>query len=110
GQGRGPGLRPQDRRGSARPRPAGPQGHRGLPGQRGMTPMLEVRGLRSGYGAVRVLHGLDFAIEAGHIAVILGANGAGKTTTLRALSGMIPAKGEVLFEGHDIIGKSTEAL
>src|SRR5947208_3516506 len=75
-----------------------------------MAPLLEVQQLRSGYGAVRVLHGLDFSIGEGEIAVILGANGAGKTTTLRALSGMIPAKGHISFGGRSILGKSTEAL
>ena len=40
----------------------------------------------AGYGAVRVLHGLDFTVDEGEVVVILGANGAGKTTTLRALS------------------------
>jgi len=72
--------------------------------------MLEVHNLFAGYGPVEVLHGLDFTVEQGEVVVILGANGAGKTTTLRALSGMIPAKGDILLDGHPINGKPTEVI
>jgi branched-chain amino acid transport system ATP-binding protein len=72
--------------------------------------LLDVERLTGGYGAVRVLHGLDFTVEAGEVVVILGANGAGKTTTLRALSGGIDAKGEVRFDGHDVLGWKTERV
>ena len=72
--------------------------------------LLQVRGLSAGYGQVRVLEGLDLSVGAGEIVVVLGANGSGKTTTLRALSGMIPAKGKVLFEGVDVAGRKPEDL
>ena len=75
-----------------------------------MTALLEVRNLRAGYGDVRVLHGLDFAIAEGEVTTLLGANGAGKTTTLRALCGMIPTQGEILFEGRPIRGRATEDI
>ena len=42
-----------------------------------MTALVEVRDLRAAYGDVRVLHGLDFAIEEGGVTTLLGANGAG---------------------------------
>ena len=58
--------------------------------------LLAVEELSGGYGAVRVLYGLDFTVEVGEVVVILGANGAGKTTTLRALSGMIDARARPL--------------
>jgi branched-chain amino acid transport system ATP-binding protein len=51
--------------------------------------LLEVKGLRAGYGPTHVLHGLDFAVEPGGVTTLLGANGAGKTTTLRAVCGMV---------------------
>src|SRR5690242_1590002 len=73
-----------------------------------MTALLEVGELRAGYGAVRVLHGLDFSVEQGEVVVILGANGAGKTTTLRALSGMIDADGRAQFEGKSLLGRRPE--
>ena len=47
---------------------------------------------------------LDFTVDEGEVVVILGANGAGKTTTLRALSGLIDARGRIAFDGNDIIG------
>jgi branched-chain amino acid transport system ATP-binding protein len=68
--------------------------------------ILQVRALAAGYGAIRVLHGLDFAVGKGAIVALLGANGAGKTTTLRALSGMIPGRGIVEFDGRDVSGIS----
>jgi branched-chain amino acid transport system ATP-binding protein len=63
---------------------------------------LEVRRLGAGYGSIRVLHGLDFAVGEGAIVALLGANGAGKTTTLRALSGMIPGRGQIALDGKDV--------
>ena len=72
--------------------------------------LLEVEQLTGGYGAVRVLYGLDFAVDAGEVVVILGANGAGKTTTLRAISGSLDAKGHVRFDGHDVLGRRPEQM
>jgi branched-chain amino acid transport system ATP-binding protein len=72
--------------------------------------LLAVEQLTGGYGAVRVLHGIDFTVEEGEVVVILGANGAGKTTTLRALSGLIDARGRIRFEGTDIVGWRPERV
>ncbi len=66
------------------------------------APVLQVRGLHAGYGSIRVLHGIDFEVEEGAIIALLGANGAGKTTTLRALSAMIPARGQIALDGRDV--------
>ena len=59
--------------------------------------LLEVEGLRAGYGPVEVLHGIDLIVGEGEIVVVLGANGAGKTTTMRAISGTIPRRGHVVL-------------
>jgi branched-chain amino acid transport system ATP-binding protein len=75
-----------------------------------VTGLLEVEHLTGGYGAVRVLYGLDFTVDAGEVVVILGANGAGKTTTLRALSGSLDAKGHVRFDGRDVLGRRPEQV
>jgi len=65
--------------------------------------LLSVRALESGYGKIRVLHGIDVSIAAGEVVALLGPNGAGKTTLLRALSGLLPVNaGEVRFGGRDI--------
>jgi branched-chain amino acid transport system ATP-binding protein len=72
--------------------------------------LLDARGLTAQYGWTRVLHGVDFAVEAGGITTILGANGAGKTTTLRAVCGMVRTAGEIAFDGRSIAGRATEDL
>jgi branched-chain amino acid transport system ATP-binding protein len=72
--------------------------------------LLEVTGLHAGYGAVRVLQGIDFTVDAGEVVVILGANGAGKTTTLRAVSGMIEGRGRVAFDGRDVLGRRCDQI
>jgi len=72
--------------------------------------LLEVKGLHASYGATRVLHGMDFAMDEGSITTLLGANGAGKTTTLRALCGMVKTSGEIRFAGKRVEGKATEDI
>ncbi len=75
-----------------------------------MPSLLEVDGLRAAYGATEVLHGVSFGLEAGRITAVLGANGAGKTTTLRAICQMVRARGSVLFEGQQLVGRATEEV
>ncbi len=70
-------------------------------------PLLHVTNLEAGYGAVKVLHGIDLDVNDGDISVVLGANGAGKTTTLRAICGQISTSGSVVFKGAEIIKNST---
>jgi branched-chain amino acid transport system ATP-binding protein len=64
--------------------------------------LLQASGLRAGYGAVEVLHDLAFDVQAGEMVALLGANGAGKTTTLRALAGLLPARGSIVLDGTDV--------
>ena len=72
--------------------------------------LLEVEGLRAGYGPVNVLHHVNLSVEPREIVVILGANGAGKTTTMRAISGTIPREGAITFDGDDISTMSPEHI
>jgi branched-chain amino acid transport system ATP-binding protein len=66
-------------------------------------PLLSVAALESGYGKIRVLHGIDFQVAAGEVVALLGPNGAGKSTMLRALSGLLPVtSGYVRFGGRDM--------
>lgn len=63
--------------------------------------MLSVNQLRSRYGRIEVLHGIDLEVSAGEIVVVVGANGAGKTTLLRCLSGVQPVHdGGIVFRGQ----------
>ncbi len=65
--------------------------------------MLEVRGLRAGYGQVEILRGVTLDMGPGEIVALLGANGAGKTTFNSVLAGLIRAwGGSVRFEGADL--------
>ncbi len=73
-----------------------------------MRKLLEVSKLSAAYGATRVLHDLDFSLDAGQITAILGANGAGKTTTLRALCQTVRTSGSIVFDGQQVVGKPTE--
>ncbi|HPB45429.1 MAG TPA: ABC transporter ATP-binding protein [Microthrixaceae bacterium] len=75
-----------------------------------MMSLFQVTNLEAGYGIVDVLFGLDFTVEAGEAVVILGANGSGKTTTLRAVSGMLAAKGSIHFAGSEVLGKRPDQL
>ena len=75
-----------------------------------MTKLLEVSGLNAAYGATKVLHDVNFSLEAGHITAILGANGAGKTTTLRALCQTVKTSGSIVFDGQQLVGKATESV
>lgn len=63
--------------------------------------MLTVEGLRSRYGRIEVLHGIDLDVASGEIVTVVGANGAGKTTLLKCLSGTQPvSSGSILFRGE----------
>jgi branched-chain amino acid transport system ATP-binding protein len=74
------------------------------------APLLQVVGLRAGYGSTRILHGIDFTMAEGSITALLGANGAGKTTTLRALCAMLETEGEIRLAGERIDGRATEDI
>ena len=54
---------------------------------------LAVSDVRAKYGALEVLKGIDFSIEKGEIAALVGPSGSGKSTVLRALMGLTPITG-----------------
>ena len=70
--------------------------------------MLEVKDLRAGYGRIPALHGIDLAVGRGELVALVGANGAGKTTLLRALSGVQPSSGSIVFENEQIARMAAE--
>jgi branched-chain amino acid transport system ATP-binding protein len=69
-------------------------------------PLLQIRGLSTGYGKIGVLNGIDLSVGEGEMVALLGPNGAGKTTLLRAISGLLPRSGRVQFAGQDLSGAS----
>mgnify|MGYP000048732844 CR=1 FL=1 len=64
------------------------------------TPALQARGLRVALGGRPVLHGVDLDIAPGQWTCVVGPNGAGKSTVLKALAGLLPAEGEVRWQGR----------
>ena len=67
------------------------------------APLLEMRNVSSGYGAVEAVRGVDIAVHEGEFVVLLGPNGAGKSSILRTISGIIAARqGSISFAGRDI--------
>lgn len=65
-------------------------------------PILQVKGLRAGYGRAEVLHGLDIQAASGSVITVIGPNGAGKSTLLNTLMGILPGQGVIEFRGQDI--------
>ena len=75
------------------------------------TPLLEVRGLRAGYGRGEVLHGVDLALGEGRLVAVLGPNGAGKSTLLAAIAGQVRVRtGAVALDGVDLAGCAPEVI
>jgi branched-chain amino acid transport system ATP-binding protein len=69
--------------------------------------MLELTGIRAGYSAQEVLHGLSFAVPPEQIVAIVGVNGAGKSTTLKVISGLLTAReGTISVDGRRLSGGS----
>jgi branched-chain amino acid transport system ATP-binding protein len=69
----------------------------------GASPLLQVRDLVAGYGAIEVLHGVSLSVEPGSITALLGSNGAGKTSLMRCLAGLVaPRHGGIHFAGSSL--------
>ncbi|MFM2263181.1 MAG: hypothetical protein RI959_1857 [Pseudomonadota bacterium] len=66
------------------------------------SPLLQVTGLRAGYGKAEVLHGIQLHAHKGSVITVIGPNGAGKSTLLNTLMGILPGKGKIEFNGQDI--------
>ena len=65
--------------------------------------LLTLAGVHTRVGRYHILHGVDFAVPAGRVTMLLGRNGAGKTTTLRTILGLWKAaEGEIRFDGQPI--------
>lgn len=69
--------------------------------------MLEVQGLAAGYGAAQVLRGVALQVQGGEWVTVLGRNGAGRSTLLKALMGLLPAQGQVMWGDTALHSMST---
>ena len=65
--------------------------------------MLRLSAVRSGYGKITIIKGIDLHVESGSITAIIGSNGAGKSTIMKTVTGMVEnSGGKILFKGKDI--------
>src|SRR5947209_11067664 len=75
------------------------------------APLLELEGIRAGYGGIEILHGVDLAVSAGQVVALLGPNGAGKSTTVKVCSGLVrPTAGALRVAGSDVTGATSDQL
>ena len=70
--------------------------------------LLKVDGLHAGYGRAEVLSGIAIEAAPGSVVAVVGPNGAGKSTLLNALMGVLPARGEIVFDGEPVQRLSLE--
>ena len=67
------------------------------------TPLLELQQVNKSFGAVHVLHDVDFAVYPGQITALVGDNGAGKSTLIKCIAGIHPIdSGQIIFDGAKV--------
>ena len=75
------------------------------------APLLTVRGVKTYYGNIIALKGVDMDVNAGEIVTLIGANGAGKSTLMMTIFGKPQAKeGTITYEGQDITKMPTHEI
>ena len=76
-----------------------------------MAPIIELQNISVNYGKIQAVRGISLALDDGRIVALMGSNGAGKSTILKAIIGLKElSKGEILFAGHKVSGKSTPEM
>ena len=76
-----------------------------------MAPIIELRDIYVNYGKIQAVKGVSFELDDGSIVALMGSNGAGKSTILKAIIGLKElSKGEILFAGNKVSGKSTPEM
>ena len=65
--------------------------------------LLQLNKVNKSFGAVQVLHDVDFSVRAGEVTALVGDNGAGKSTLVKCVAGIHPIdSGEVVFEDKPV--------
>ncbi len=73
--------------------------------------MLKIKNIKTYYGNIQALKGINIEVSEGEIITLIGANGAGKSTTLMSISGIVPPReGEILFMGQAIHGMEPDRI
>ena len=76
-----------------------------------MSLLLDIRGVRSGYGAGDVLNDIDLGLAEGEIVGLLGRNGVGKTTLMNTIVGLVrPRAGSVKLDGRELAGSPAHQI
>jgi branched-chain amino acid transport system ATP-binding protein len=76
-----------------------------------VSALLTVRGLKTSYGKIAALKGVDIDVADGEIVTLIGANGAGKSTLMMSIFGNPRAReGSIVFDGHDITRLPTHEI
>jgi branched-chain amino acid transport system ATP-binding protein len=75
------------------------------------APLLSVQGIKTFYGHIPALNGVDLEVRAGEIVGLIGANGAGKSTLMMTICGNPHAsEGRIMFDGRDITALPTHDI
>ena len=75
------------------------------------TPLLSIRGVKTYYGKIIALKGVDLDVNQGEIVTLIGANGAGKSTLMMTIFGNPRAReGTVSYDGRDITRMATHEI
>ncbi len=73
--------------------------------------MLNVNKLNAYYRESHVLKDVSVQVGQGQVVVMLGPNGHGKSTLLKSICGLVEkVRGEILYDGQDIIGLATDKI
>ena len=64
--------------------------------------ILAVSHLKVSYDSIQAVDDISFDVGRGEIVTLIGSNGAGKSSILRAISGLIPYSGSIIYEGKDL--------
>lgn len=72
--------------------------------------MLQINNLQVSYGSIHAVRNLSLEVQNGEAVALIGANGAGKTTTVNAISGVIPSKGSIQYDGKEINGMAAHKV
>jgi len=64
--------------------------------------LLSLESLSIRYGAIEAVKSVTLSVGEGQIVTLVGANGAGKSSILRAISGLVPFEGRILYRGQDL--------
>lgn len=75
-----------------------------------MSDLLTVTGLSVHYGGIQAVRDVSFSVNTGEQTTLIGANGAGKSSTVRAITGLEPFSGEIIFNGQPVRRRKAESL